>query len=405
MGKVKLNKFYRSFLYCTCIGALGEYMALTTLSWYLLETYNDLSIIGKVLSFRIIPRFFMGFVGGYLADLHNKRKMMILLYFLIMCTSLLQTILISVDDQPAWYYLAGILFLRSVFDGAEPSIRNAILPHIADKSMITKAVGYYATGLNLAAIGAPILAALLIQYFQIHIVFWIDWLLQIPSFIILFKIPKITEAAKQGIKRSFISSYKEALCFIYHSEILMKCFIVSILMMLVMFPFDAMISIYVKNVLLSDIKNFGYLSAVEAVGAVLAGSILHRVFKNNRQGIRMWYLIGLFCGVLLIILSIRPEIIFIYAILFLLGLFSQLFRSYSRVLFQEKTPDHLRGKVMSVIISDSSLISVGLLLFTYVAEITTVTKSFLAMGICSVTVILVALIISRRRKPQKYLRV
>lgn len=48
--------------------------------------------------------------------------------------------------------------------------------------------------------------------------------------------------------------------------------------------------------------------------------------------------------------------VFIYLIIFLLGLSSQLFRNFGRILFQQHTTDHLRGKVMSIIISDSSVI-------------------------------------------------
>ncbi|QLJ55489.1 MFS transporter [Flavobacterium psychrophilum] len=174
------DKFYPLFLSCTFLGALGEYMALTTLSWYLLETYSVVAILGQVLSFRVFPRFFMGFIGGYWADIYDRKKMIILVYAGIMLMSFIQTILVSTILKPHWFLLAMALFMRSIFDGAEPSIRNAILPDLVKKEAITKAVGFYATGLNLAAILAPILASLMILKWDIKYVFWIDLCFQIP---------------------------------------------------------------------------------------------------------------------------------------------------------------------------------------------------------------------------------
>lgn len=392
---MRIHYYYR-FLTCTFIGALGEYMALITLSWYLLETYNDISVLGKVLSFRILPRFFMGFVGGYLADLFDRKKMMVFVYGCIMLISLFQTILITAVDQPAWYALAGMLFLRSIADGAEPGIRNAVLPYIVDRPMIAKAVGYYSTGLNLAAILAPMLATFLMLHFEIITVFWIDWILQIPSFIILFSIPKMADTFVNTPKKTFVRAYKEAFLFIYRSPVLIRSVIVSIAMMITLFPFGAMLSIYVKEALRLGVKDYGYMSAAEAGGAVLSGILLYKIFHKPERKIMHWYGLSLMAGFCLILLSLGPNIFWTYLLIFIFGLFTQLFRSYSRVIFHENTPDRLRGKVMSIIISDSSFISIGLLVFTFLAEKITIVNSLFYMGICTVVLMLMAIILRLR---------
>lgn len=385
--------FYYKFLTCTFIGALGEYMALATLSWYLLATYNDLTIVGKVLSFRIFPRFFMGFIGGYLADLHNRKRMIIFIYLGIMLTSFFQAILITIHNQPIWYSIAGILFLRSLFDGAEPSIRNAILPDIVDNTMIAKAIGYYSSALNLAAILAPMLAAFMMMYLKIATVFWIDWLFQVPSFIILFSIPKITNISTTTQKKKIIKAYREAILFIYKSPVLFRCMVGSILMMLVLFPFGAMLSMYIKAGLSLEVKDFGYISGIEAVGAVLAGVLLHKIFQQQENKFMLWYSLSFLSGICLILLSLKPKLFWIYILTFVFGLLTQLFRGFSRVIFQKNTPNELRGKVMSISISDSSFISIGLLFFTFLAEKITVTKSIFYMGVCTIALAVIAITI------------
>lgn len=390
------DKFYPLFLSCTFLGALGEYMALTTLSWYLLETYSVVAILGQVLSFRVFPRFFMGFIGGYWADIYDRKKMIIIVYAGIMLMSFIQTILVSAILKPHWFLLAMVLFMRSIFDGAEPSIRNAILPDLVKKEAITKAVGLYATGLNLAAILAPILASLMILKWEIKYVFWIDLCFQIPSFIVLFFIPKITHI-KQYVKRiSIVRSYKEIIVFVYKSPILLNCVKTSILMMLLLFPFGAMLSIYVKEGLGLGVKEFGIISGIESGGAVFAGLFLSRIFGSSDKKIMQWYLLALFSGVILIAFYFKlPQFLF-YILIFLFGFLTQSFRSMSRIIFQKNAPDLIRGKLMSIIIADSGFVSLGLLVFTRLTTKTDIFLATLTMGVLICLIMLVKILKSKK---------
>ncbi|WP_281638095.1 MFS transporter [Flavobacterium marginilacus] len=390
------DKFYPVFLSCTFLGALGEYMALTTLSWYLLETYSAVAIMGQVLSFRVFPRFFMGFIGGYWADIYDRKKMILLVYAGIMFMSLLQTILVTTISKPHWLLLAMTLFMRSIFDGAEPSIRNAILPDLVKKEAITKAVGLYATGLNLAAILAPILASFMMFKWDIKYVFWIDLCFQIPSFIVLFFVPKIKNIKSENQKTSIIKSYKEVIHFVYQSPILLNCVKTSILMMFLLFPFGAMLSIYVKEGLNLGVKEFGIISGIESGGAVLAGIFLSKIFGSSDKKIIRWHLLALLSGFILIAFYFKlPQLLF-YFLIFLFGFLTQSFRSMSRIIFQKKAPDLIRGKLMSVIIADSGFVSLGLLLFTQLATKTDIFLTTLIMGILICSIMLVKILKSQK---------
>ena len=371
-------------------------MALTTLSWYLLETYSVVAIIGQVLSFRIFPRFFMGFIGGYLADIYDRKKMIQLIYAGIMLMSLLQTLLVTTIYKPHWFLLAMLLFMRSIFDGTEPSIRNAILPDLVKTETITKAVGLYATGLNLAAILAPILASVMMLKWGIKYVFWIDLCFQIPSFVVLFFLPKMKNIKLKNQKTSIVQSYKEVIHFVYKSPILLNCVKTSIVMMFLLFPFGAMLSIYVKDGLGLGVKEFGIISGIESGGAVLAGIFLSRIFGSSDKKIMRWYLMALFSGVILVAFFFKmPQALF-YFFIFIFGFLTQSFRSMSRIIFQENAPDLIRGKLMSVIIADSGFVSLGLLMFTQLATKTNIFLTTLIMGILICLIMVVKILKSQK---------
>jgi MFS family permease len=352
--------------------------------------------MGQVLSFRVFPRFFMGFIGGYWADIYDRKKMILLVYAGIMFMSLLQTILVTTISKPHWLLLAMTLFMRSIFDGAEPSIRNAILPDLVKKEAITKAVGLYATGLNLAAILAPILASFMIFKWDIKYVFWIDLSFQIPSFIVLFFVPKIKNIKSENQKTSIIKSYKEVIHYVYQSPILLNCVKTSILMMFLLFPFGAMLSIYVKEGLNLGVKEFGIISGIESGGAVLAGIFLSKIFGSSDKKIIRWHLLALLSGFILIAFYFKlPQLLF-YFLIFLFGFLTQSFRSMSRIIFQKNAPDLIRGKLMSVIIADSGFVSLGLLLFTQLATKTDIFLTTLIMGILICSIMLVKILKSQK---------
>lgn len=196
--------------------------------------------------------------------------------------------------------LLSVIFIRSMFDGAEPGVRNTLLPDIVGQSDLTGAVGYYTCILNLARITAPVIAGWVLFHHGNVLIFWIDIFLQLPALIILFKLPA---------------------------------------------------------------KKYGQHTAA-AKENVLSG------FRRSVRFIRNTPLLP----------GLASQIWIVYAAVFLLGLFSQLFRNTNHIIFQLYTPQELRGKVMSIVLSDRGFIAIGMLLATWIASVYSVSLSFVVLG-------------------------
>ncbi|MCX2582753.1 MFS transporter [Pedobacter sp. MR22-3] len=357
--------FYNKFLVCSFIGALGDYMTLSALGWYIVDSVGSAEVLGWVFFARTVPRFFMSFVGGYFADRMDRKKLIIGVYSGLMITTGLQILVIWNLSGLHWIYIVAVVFLRNVFDSAEPSIRNALLPDIVKKENIAKAVGFYASSLNLAAIFAPVLAGYLLSVMTITPLLIADFCLQIPSFLILFLLPAIPlhqDAVGKGMAKK---GYIFAISYIRQSPVLRNSLILSVTLMFFLFPFGAMLPLLVKNTLQSDARSFGMISATEAFGAVLGGLLLKYITQD--QLLRFWPWMGMLSCFFLLLLGFAGTSLAVLLIIFVLGLMSQLFRSTGRSIFQLNTPTEIRGKVMSVLISDSGIVSLGILFFTLIA--------------------------------------
>lgn len=166
--------------------------------------------------------------------------------------------------------------------------------------------------------------------------------------------------------------------------------------MFLLFPFGAMLSIYVKDGLGLGVKEFGIISGIESGGAVLAGIFLSRIFGSSDKKIMRWYLMALFSGVILVAFFFKmPQALF-YFFIFIFGFLTQSFRSMSRIIFQENAPDLIRGKLMSVIIADSGFVSLGLLMFTQLATKTNIFLTTLIMGILICLIMVVKILKSQK---------
>lgn len=370
--------FYPKFLICSFIGALGDYMTLSALGWYIVDSVGSAEVLGWVFFARTVPRFFMSFVGGYFADRMDRKKLIIGVYSGLMVTTGLQILVIWNLSDLHWIYIVAVVFLRNVFDSAEPSIRNALLPDIVKKENIAKAVGFYASSLNLAAIFAPVFAGYLLSVMSITPLLIADFCLQIPSFLILFLLPAIP-IHKNGTSKGLAKKgYIFAISYIRQSPVLRNSLILSVTLMFFLFPFGAMLPLLVKNTLHLDAKSFGVISATEAFGAVLGGLLLKYITQDHL--LRLWPWMGMLSCFFLFLLGFAGTSLSLFLIIFVLGLMSQLFRSTGRSIFQLNTPTEIRGKVMSVLISDSGIVSLGILFFTLITGKLSVSFVYSLMG-------------------------
>ncbi|WP_051666748.1 MFS transporter [Pedobacter sp. R20-19] len=370
--------FYPKFLICSFVGALGDYMTLSALGWYIVDSVGSAEVLGWVFFARTVPRFFMSFVGGYFADRMDRKKLIIGVYSGLMITTGLQILVIWNLSGLHWIYIVAVVFLRNVFDSAEPSIRNALLPDIVKKENIAKAVGFYASSLNLAAIFAPVLAGYLLSVVSITPLLIADFCLQIPSFLILFLLPAIPIHKDDTSKELASKGYIFAISYIRQSPVLRNSLILSVTLMFFLFPFGAMLPLMVKNVLHLNAKSFGLISATEAFGAVLGGLLLKYITQD--QLLKLWPWMGMLSCFFLFLLGFANTLLAVFLTLFVLGLMSQLFRSTGRSIFQLNTPSEIRGKVMSVLISDSGIVSLGILFFTLIAGKLSVGYVYSLMG-------------------------
>lgn len=326
------------------VSQAGTQMAQAAIAWqvYLL-THSPLAL-GLIGLFRVIPIVVFSLIGGVVADVVDRRR-------LLMGT---QTALLSVSAILAFSTMAGfvtpvlIYILTAAAAGAaafDSPARQALVPSLIPRERLTNALSLSGTAFQVATIVGPSLAGLVIATRGVAIVYLIDAVSFVAVLIVLFLIhpPAIEDAAS----RVSVGAAVEGLRFVWRSPILVAT--MSLDFIATFFgSATALLPIFARDILHAGAQGYGLLYAAPSIGAVLTGIgmsvIAHRI---RAKGLVIILSVGAY-AVFTTLFGLSH--VFALSMLCLAGVgasdtVSMILRQTVRQLV---TPDALRGRMTSV---------------------------------------------------------
>jgi MFS family permease len=143
-----------------------------------------------------------------------------------------------------------------------------------------------------------------------------------------------------------MESVKEGLRFVFHTKEVLGA--LSLDLFAVLFGGAvAMIPVFAKDILKVGPIGFGWLNAASDIGAVLIILIITLFPVNAGQGKKLLLAVGGF-GVCIIVFALSKIFWISFAALVLSGILDGFSMIVRGTIVQLKTPDHMRGRVMSV---------------------------------------------------------
>jgi MFS family permease len=165
------------------------------------------------------------------------------------------------------------------------------------------------------------------------------------GFIFISKINKQVPHAAVGDKKT-LESVKEGLRFVYNTKEVLGA--LSLDLFAVLFGGAvAMIPVFAKDILNVGPIGFGWLNAASDIGAILIIFIITLFPVNAGQGKKLLLAVGGF-GICIIVFALSKIFWVSFAALVLSGILDGFSMIVRGTIVQLKTPDHMRGRVMSV---------------------------------------------------------
>ncbi len=333
----------------------GNFILKLALSMYVLEVTGSAAIFAGILSAAAIPTIILSPLGGILADRLDRRNIMVALDTLtgisVFCAALL------LAEKNALIVIGVLLVLLSVFGAFETPTVQACIPTMLQGDNIMKGNAVVNQVASLSCLTAPMLGGILYAVFGLKPVmyasvgcFFITALFE--CFIKLSYQPSINKGSMLAVvKQDFLSSMqyisKE------QASILKMLLLTAFLRFFVMGITIVGLPYIVRTVLGFNAKYYGSAESALAVATILgsiAVGLLTGKLKIHRLSVLLASL-GIFMipAGIAFLFPVNPVIKYSITVISFCGIQAaiSIFSIFAVSLIQQRTPNHLLGKVMA----------------------------------------------------------
>jgi MFS family permease len=358
---------HRRYLYLwsgQLISIAGSQMQWAALHWHirtLTSEPNPLALGGIGLA-RILPVILFSFLGGPAADTFNRRRILFLTQSVMALAALALALLTFENLINLWliYFLTAIQAAAQAFDGPA---RQALIPNIVPARDLPSAFSMSSIAMNTGAIIGPVLSGVVIATLGQGY----TYLFNAASFLAVILALVLMGAIAQDTRNApgvHLAAALDGFRFIFSKKIILSTMLIDFVATFFASA-KTMLPIVARDILHVGEIGYGWLSAAEAIGSVIAGGVLSQVATLRRQG-RLFLSAVTTFGLATILFGfayrIGPTVVvfalpglsvtlaFLIAFLALaLGGASDAVSTIIRnTIRQLNTPDHIRGRMVSV---------------------------------------------------------
>lgn len=324
----------------------GFSMFLTTTTWYIVSDLGMASILGIVLIASSVPRLALMVFGGFLADRFKKTTIMFSTNLVQFPVLGLLTFLVAYDYISVFSLIA-ISAVFGALDAFFGPASTSMIPKIVKHSQIQKANAVYQGITQVCFLVGPILAGVLLEYGDASISYLIATILIGFSAFFVFP-PFIQEAPADSDKlESPLKDIKEGFRYVMSSS-----FLKTGIMVLIFSNFFVIGGLHLAIPILVDTfggtpLNLSFMEVSLGIGIVAGTSILAKVQIDRKGYLALLSLFALL--VFFILFSQATNLYLLTVLLFFIG--GGFALTYIPVFsgVQEKTPQHIMGRVTSLV--------------------------------------------------------
>ncbi len=371
---------FRSYLFFwsgQLVSLLGSSIAQFVIIWWItLETGSALYLsIAAFLG--LVPMVVLTPFAGVLVDRWNRKALIGIADFLQALATLVLIFLFWLSSVLIWQVLV-LLTVRGIFQAFHSPAVSAIVPLMVPKAKLSRINGlnYLFTG-AVTLIG-PVVAALLLTFWKIHQILWIDAITFMVAVIPLLLIT-IPSVRKKQDKSSFKKDLVEGLAFIKNGRGFLPLLILATVLNFLLTPLSTLLPYYVKFDHFGEAPDLAIVMAFFQ-GGILAGGLLMSVIKGFKKKMVaiMSSIYIIFLGYALVALT-PTGIFWFMAIGGLVMAFCVPIANVSiQTIIQTVVPMKMQGRVNSVTMALASAATpVGMILSGVIVEFTRTANLFL----------------------------
>lgn len=335
--------------------------------WIAYQITGSPLILGIVSASRHAPLLVFGPWAGVLADRVDRRLQIVVAQWANVLVDLTLVVLLLTEMLEAWHLAALAVTAGSVQSFMQPA-RQAMLPKLVPRSELMGGIALLAVAFNTSRSVGPAVAGLLIGWVGPVGAAMCEVLLHFLGGLTILLMRQVPppERSRQG--SSPLSDLMDGFRYAVTTPHLGLLVTITILPMLVGFPYNAILPVYAKDILNIGPQGLGLLYSAAGIGAITGLLGLGYVGDLPSKGAKALMALAGF-GVALLIFAHSPFLLLSLTLLFCVGMTSNVFHAFVNQLLQVNTEDRYRGRVMSLYSLDRGFLPIGLFGIGALAEL------------------------------------
>lgn len=344
-ASLRRHRNYRLYFTGQVISISGTWMQNIALGWLVYHLTHSAFQVGVLAFLRFIPFTLFALPAGVLADRFDNRRVLMLTQASSMVFAAALAGLVVGGDSPVWsvYVLAALGGIATVFDAPN---RHALTMQLVGRNELPNAVALNASLFNLARVVGPALAGVLIGAFGAGLCFAINAasFLAVLAALGLMRPAELYAPKREGSPQ-LLRGMRQGLGYVRRAPAIRLILLMTMVVSTVGFNFNVLIPVLAGKTLHGSGFVFGALGASFGLGA-LGGALLSA--SMARASRRMLLVGGAGFSVALLALAPLATVWSAALLLCVTGFFFVAWTSNSQSVLQLTTPDHLRGRVLSI---------------------------------------------------------
>lgn len=324
-------------------------MLATLLGWWVYQLTKDPLSIGLIGLAEVIPAVSTALYAGHVIDMNEKKRLLLICnyaYVFLIALLLIPAFgNLNLTGYETTYYIYGVIFFTGIARAFIGPIAPSMIPKIVKKENLPSAITLNQATFLTASVFGHAIGGLLIAFISLK---WtlvvILGLISLASLFFLKVRPQHSQFNKKEVK--VWASMREGIKYIYETKVILGA--LSLDMFAVLFGGAvAMVPIYASDILKVGAEGFGFLNAASDIGSMCIIILLAIIPLRKNQGKILLIAVAGF-GLCIIGFGLSKWYALSFFFLLLSGMLDGISVVIRGTIVQLKTPDHIRGRVLSV---------------------------------------------------------
>ncbi|WP_330252073.1 MFS transporter [Nocardia sp. NBC_00565] len=283
---------YRRLWTSNIVTVIGSQLAVVAVPQQIFQITGSSGYVGLAGLFGVVPLIVFGLWGGALADVMDRRKLMLITNCGTGATALAFWAQAAAGLDNVWIVLGLFAAQQALFAVNQPT-RSAAIPRLLPAEHLAAASALSMTVQQIGAIAGPVLAGVLIPIIGLSTLYLIDAIALLATIWAVWKLPPIapTGAARKAGFRAVLDGFT----YLATQRILLASFVVDVIAMV--FGMPRALFPQIAHETFGDPATggvaLGLLFASMSVGAVLGGVFSGWISHVRRQGLAVVVCIAL----------------------------------------------------------------------------------------------------------------